>query len=100
MSSYNRYILGYHFTEGTARISNIYDVELPFQVKLPNKNGKAVLQFLVDAEDVRSYVSCSDIELTGASSLSMSDAYTCNGHPLCNCTLSGSDVHLGGSCPR
>lgn len=98
MSSYNKYVLGYHFTEGTAGISNIYDVELPFQVKLPNRNGKAVLQFLVDAEDVRSYVSCSDIELTGA--LQTSDEYTCNGHPLCNCTLGASEVHLCGSCPR
>merc|ERR1712176_1200825 len=100
MSSYNKYVLGYHFTEGTAGISNIYDVELPFQVKLPNRNGKAVLQFLVDAEDVRSYVSCSDIELSGASSPEMVDEYTCNGHPLCNCTLSDSAVQLAGSCPR
>merc|ERR1712167_431458 len=38
MSSYNKYVLGYHFTEGTAGISNIYDVELPFQVKLPDRN--------------------------------------------------------------
>lgn len=100
MNSYDKYVLGYHFTEGTAGISNIYDVELPFQVKFPNKNGRAVLQFLVDAEDVRSYVSCSDIELTGASDELTDDVYTCNGHPLCNCTLAGDNVHLSGSCPR
>merc|ERR1712048_115621 len=102
MSSYNKYVLGYHFTEGTAGISNIYDVELPFEVKLPNRNGKAIVQFLVDAEDVRSYVSCSDIELVGAiqNQDAMSDQYTCNGHPLCNCTLSETKVGLHGSCPK
>jgi hypothetical protein len=99
MSSYNKYILGYHFTEGTAGVSDIYDVDLPFKVKLPNRNGKAVVQWLVDAEDVRSYVSCSDIELTGAS-LTGADTYTCNGHPLCNCTLAEGQIALHGSCPK
>jgi len=101
-SSYNKYVLGYHFTEGTAgNGADIYDVELPFNVKFPNRNGLAVLQWLVDAEDVRSYVSCSDIELTGASSSSI-DQYVCNGHPLCNCTLAEDqeNVGLGLTCPR
>lgn len=103
-ASYNKYILGYHFTEGTAgNGADIYDVDLYFKVKFPNKNGRAVLQWLVDAEDVRSYVSCSDIELTGATSNSV-DSYVCNGHPLCNCTLPDSGntngVGLGLDCPR
>lgn len=99
MESYGKYVLGYHFTEGTAgRGDDIYDVDLTFTVKVPRKNGRAVLQWLVDAEDVRSYVSCSDVEIVGAKE--NEDSYTCNGHPLCNCTLSGEDVKLGGLCPR
>lgn len=84
------------------RDGDIYDVSLPFNVKLPNRNGRVVLQFLVDGEDVRSYVSCSDIELTGATSPISKDKYTCNGHPLCNCTV-GDDqqsVGLGLTCPQ
>jgi hypothetical protein len=100
MSSYNKYVLGYHFTEGTAGLDDIYNVDLPFKVKLPQRNGKAIVQWLVDAEDVRSYVSCSDIELVGATQDATSDQYMCNGHPLCNCTLSDAKVGLHGSCPR
>lgn len=75
---------------------------MPFTVKLPNRNGEAVLQWLVDAEDVRSYVSCSDVELTGASvEGDHSNAYICNGHPLCNCTISGGNapIGIGEGCP-
>merc|ERR1719361_3199167 len=99
-SSYNKYVLGYHFTEGTrGNGGDIYDVTLPFNVKLPNRNGRAVLQWLVDAEDVRSYVSCADVELSAASETQASSSYVCNGHPLCNCTSTTDDVRLGGACP-
>jgi len=99
-ANFNQYILGYHFTEGTAGVgSDIYSVDMPFKVTLPNRNGKAVLQWLVDAEDVRSYVSCADVELSGADEKLASSAYVCNGHPLCNCTSAGGNVHLGGACP-
>lgn len=104
-SDFEKYILGFHFTEGAAGVDDLYTVDMPFKVTLPNRNGKAVMQWLVDAEDVRSYVSCSDVELTGASSSGpASDVYTCNGHPLCNCTTGASptvgSVGLGASCPR
>merc|ERR1719428_1373000 len=105
-SDFDHYVLGFHFTEGTAGAgSDIYTVDMPFKVKLPNRNGKAVLQWLVDAEDVRSYVSCSDVELTGASSDGpAADVYTCNGHPLCNCSTDLAPtqgvVGLNGTCPR
>lgn len=101
-SSFDHYVLGYHFTEGTAGAgSDIYGVELNMKVKLPNRNGRAVIQWLVDAEDVRSYVSCSDVMLSGAT-VDAFDEYVCNGHPLCNCTLASrqDDVGLGRSCPR
>jgi hypothetical protein len=102
---FDKYILGFHFTEGTAGLSDIYTVDMPFKVMLPNRNGKAVMQWLVDAEDVRSYVSCSDVELTGATSEGLAaDVYTCNGHPLCNCTTDMAPtqgaVGLNGTCPR
>lgn len=99
---FDRYVLGYHFTEGAAgHGDDIYTVDMPFNVKLPNRNGRAVMQWLVDAEDVRSYVSCSDVELSGATSIgNTADEYTCNGHPLCNCTMSTQEVGLGMSCPR
>merc|ERR1712070_889345 len=98
---FDKYILGFHFTEGTAGLDDIYTVDMPFKVKLPNRNGKAVLQWLVDAEDVRSYVSCADVDLVGASGDASPDEYICNGHPLCNCTLtSQDDVGLGKLCPR
>lgn len=101
-SDFDHYVLGFHFTEGAAGTgSDIYTVDMPFKVKLPNRNGKAVLQWLVDAEDVRSYVSCADINLVGASGDASPDEYVCNGHPLCNCTLtSQDDVGLGQLCPR
>ena len=88
----------------------IYSVELPFRVRMPRRRGHAVLQWLVDAEDVRSYVSCATIELVGGgepthSAPAASDAvYTCNGHPLCNCTTAAPPqagaVGLGGVCPQ
>lgn len=105
-SDFNDYILGFHFTEGTAGVgSDIYTVDMPFSVKLPNRNGRAVLQWLVDAEDVRSYVSCSDVELNGATSSGPpSSAYVCNGHPLCNCTTGdvpvAGNVGIGQTCPQ
>jgi hypothetical protein len=103
-SDFNDFILGFHFTEGTAGSDgHIYTADMPFKVKLPNRNGRAVLQWLVDAEDVRSYVSCSDVELIGASSQGP-NAYVCNGHPLCNCTTgvapTASNVGLGRTCPQ
>lgn len=99
---FDKYVLGFHFTEGTAGTgSDIYTVDMPFEVKLPNRNGKAVVQWLVDAEDVRSYVSCADVEIVGAANSESSSDYVCNGHPLCNCTLSVvDDVGLGKLCPR
>jgi hypothetical protein len=100
---FNQYVLGFHFTEGTAGTgSDIYDVEMSFKVKVPNRDGTAVLQLLVDAEDVRSYVSCADVEISGAKATTGSkDDYVCNGHPLCNCTVGSADeVALGQSCPR
>lgn len=100
-----KYVLGYHFTEGTAGSGDIYSVDMPFKVTLPYRNGKAVVQWLVDAEDVRSYVSCSDIEVSGAEMTGLaSSEYVCNGHPLCNCTTGGNpvigSVGLGLECPR
>jgi hypothetical protein len=51
MKSYDDYVLGYWFTEGTAGPSNnIYGVELYAEVKLPNRAGNATLQYLTDAE--------------------------------------------------
>lgn len=87
MSSYEDYILGYWWREGTAGPnSNIYGAVVNVTVKMPNRNcDNCVLQMLADADDVRSYVSCSDISITGASgdtSLSW-----CNGHPFCDCNL-------------
>jgi len=100
-ADFNHYVLGYHFTEGTAGAgSDIYSVDMPVKVTLPNRNGRAVLQWLVDAEDVRSYVSCADVELSGAVEPVDASAYVCNGHPLCNCTLATGEVHLGGACPK
>lgn len=104
-SDFENYILGFHFTEGAAGLDNLYTVDMPFKVTLPNRNGKAVMQWLVDAEDVRSYVSCSDVELTGATSDGpAADVYTCNGHPLCNCNTNAAPilgaVGLNGTCPR
>lgn len=102
-SDFDHYVLGFHFTEGAAGTgSDIYAVDMPFKVKLPNRNGKAVVQWLVDAEDVRSYVSCADVELVGADDIMSTDDYVCNGHPLCNCTLTTShgNVGLGDLCPR
>lgn len=110
-SHFERYVLGYHFTEGTAGDASapegIYSVELPFAVKLPRRSGHAVLQWLVDAEDVRSYVSCTSVELVGGAELSSAAveySYTCNGHPLCNCTTASAPlagaVGLGGVCPQ
>jgi hypothetical protein len=105
-SDFEKYVLAFHFTEGTAGTGgDIYSADLPFKVKLPNRNGKAVLQWLVDAADVRSYVSCSDVELTGADPAGPpSDEYVCNGHPLCNCTTAIEPtlgaVGLNGACPR
>jgi len=99
-TDFNQYILGYPFTAGTAGAgSDICSVDMPFKVTLPNRNGRAVLQWLVDAEDVRSYVSCADVELSGAAETPESSAYVCNGHPLCNCTSSAEGVRLGGACP-
>merc|ERR1711957_320775 len=98
-SDFENYILGFHFTEGAAGLDDLYTVDMPFKVTLPNRNGKAVMQWLVDAEDVRSYVSCSDVELSGAAETPQSSAYVCNGHPLCNCTSSSEGVRLGGACP-
>jgi len=102
-ADFNHYVLGFHFTEGTAGTgSDIYAVDMPFKIKVPNRDGTAVLQWLVDAEDVRSYVSCSDVEIVGATdSAATSEEYVCNGHPLCNCTVGSVDsVALGQSCPR
>lgn len=111
---FSKYILGYHFTEGTASNASsplgIYDVVLPFKVRMPRRAGHAVLQWLVAAEDVRAYVSCSTIELTGANhapavgGVPPTAEWTCNGHPLCNCTthdapVAGS-VGLGMTCPQ
>lgn len=100
------YVLGYHFTEGTAGDDDapkgIYSVVMPFRVRVPGRGGRAVLQWTVDAEDVRSYVSCSDVEVTGGSAAGRE--YTCNGHPLCNCTTSAAPaaggVGLGATCPQ
>lgn len=106
---YNKYILGYHFTEGAAGDESapegIYACDMPIKVKLPNRDGRAVFQWLVDAEDVRSYVSCSDVVLRGASPDGPpGDAYTCNGHPLCNCTTTSpadsTSVGLHRICPQ
>lgn len=102
-SDFDHYVLGFHFTEGAAGTgSDIYTVDLPFNVKLPNRNGNAVVQLLVDAEDVRSYVSCADVELSGADASMPSDSYVCNGHPLCDCSLAseGEDFGLGKLCPH
>tara|TARA_B110001452_G_scaffold29415_1_gene23106 strand:- start:2200 stop:2670 length:471 start_codon:yes stop_codon:yes gene_type:complete len=84
---FTSYVLGYHFTEGTAGSPSdpegIYSVEFGFKVRMPNRKGRAVLQWLVDAGDVRSYVSCSSIEIVGdASAAQGKSSYTCNGHPL------------------
>jgi hypothetical protein len=83
---------------------------MPFKVKMPQRAGKAVLQWLVAAEDVRAYVSCSTIELTGKGSPSpapvpaASAQWSCNGHPLCNCTTHAAPVAgavgLGMTCPQ
>ena len=71
---------------------------------MPNRPGKAVLQWLVDAEDVRSYVSCSSIEISGTGAGADADAWTCNGHPLCNCTThaapTNESVGIGRVCPQ
>jgi len=85
MSSYEDYILGYWFREGTAGPnSNIYGSFVNVTVRMPNKNcDNCILQMLMDADDVRSYVNCADISITGASG---DDSLTwCNGHPFCNC---------------
>ena len=72
MTDYTTYVLGYHFTEGTAGEdpespdADIYSTVLRTRLALPARNGRAVLQWLVDAEDVRSYVSCADVELRAA----------------------------------
>lgn len=106
LESFENNILGYWFMEGVAGCDpndpkgNIYAGDLSLTVTMPNKNGKAILQFLMDAEDVRSYVTCSDIQLAGAT---QADApVKCNGHPFCDCktnlnATSGFGLH--GTCP-
>ena len=134
-SGFESYVLGFHFTEGTAGDESdpegIYSVSLGFEVTMPRRTGRAVLQWLVDAEDVRSYVSCHVVEIVGAREHGVeivgggasgaeatpapetarakaehapSEYYTCNGHPLCNCTTSrapvAGGVALGLTCPQ
>lgn len=57
-SHFTSYVLGYHFSEGTSGDASapegIYSVVLGFKVRMPNRKGRAALQWLVDAEDVRS----------------------------------------------
>jgi hypothetical protein len=111
---FNTFVLGYHFTEGTATNASspdgIYGVVMPFNVRMPRKTGHAVLQWLVAAEDVRAYVSCSTVEIVAADggaqepSAATAAAWTCNGHPLCNCTTHAAptfgSVGLGLTCPQ
>jgi hypothetical protein len=114
---FNTYVLGYHFTEGTATNASspdgIYGVVMPFNVRMPRRTGRAVLQWLVAAEDVRAYVSCSTVEIVAADGATSSaatptvgteTAWTCNGHPLCNCTTheapTSGAVGLGLTCPQ
>jgi len=120
-SHFTSYVLGYHFSEGTSGDASapegIYSVVLGFKVRMPNRKGRAALQWLVDAEDVRSYVSCTTIEIIGATIESpqrspssaplhgpRTDSYACNGHPLCNCTTTheptSPNVGLGLVCPQ
>ena len=55
-SHFTSYVLGYHFSEGTSGDASapegIYSVVLGFKVRMPNRKGRAALQWLVDAEDV------------------------------------------------
>ena len=110
---FNTFVLGYHFTEGTATNASspdgIYGVVMPFHVRMPRRTGHAVLQWLVAAEDVRAYVSCSTVEIVAAhgalpTTVGTDTAWTCNGHPLCNCTTHGAPtagrVGLGLTCPQ
>merc|ERR1712072_1126442 len=40
-SDFTDYILGFHFTEGTSGTGgHLYTVDMPFKVKLPNRNGR------------------------------------------------------------
>jgi len=105
MSSYEDYILGYWFREGTAGPNeNIFGAVVNVTVKMPNRNcDNCVLQMLTDADDVRSYVHCADIQITGASG---DDTLSwCNGHPFCDCQLEDpnppffSEYGLGKICP-
>ena len=69
----------------------IYDAVLTTKLMMPNRAGRAVLQWQTDTEDVRSYVSCSDIVIKenphGPLAHLPPDVSLCNGHPLCNCTI-------------
>lgn len=99
--SYEKYILGYWFTEGWDMGGTFpdYEGEVTTRVRLPNKNGRAVLQWMSDADDGRSYVSCSDLLIQGAQE-EEGCFVQCNGHPYCNCTVSDSGPYgLHQSCP-
>merc|ERR1711957_435963 len=53
-TDFNQYILGYHFTEGTAGAgSDIYSVDMPFKVTLPNRNGHPLCNCTSSTEGVR-----------------------------------------------
>merc|ERR1739848_522383 len=104
MESYEDYILGYWWREGTAGPnSNIYGAVVNVTVKMPNRNcDNCILQMLADADDVRSYVSCADISITGASG---DDTFYQNNDfisqvgvtDFCgNCASNGCPLHCGG----
>eukprot|EP00164_Ancoracysta_twista_P001415 GFYU01001845.1.p1 GENE.GFYU01001845.1~~GFYU01001845.1.p1 ORF type:complete len:354 (-),score=116.53 GFYU01001845.1:51-1112(-) len=102
MASFEDNILGYWFMEGTSGPqSDIYSAQVSVKAKMPNRNSeRAVLQWLVDADDVRSYVSCADIAITGGTD-SGDIEVECNGHPFCDCNTvtTGGDFGLGKDCP-
>mmetsp|Transcript_6080 Transcript_6080/g.22300 ORF Transcript_6080/g.22300 Transcript_6080/m.22300 type:complete len:412 (+) Transcript_6080:52-1287(+) len=110
---FHDYILGYHFNEGTMGCADaynntcVYSAVMKTRLMMPNRAGRAVLQWHTDTEDARSYVSCSDIIVTenpsGKNAHLPPDVSLCNGHPLCNCTIVSKptygSVGLGAQCP-
>jgi hypothetical protein len=104
-TSFEDYILGYWFMEGTKSPDpNIYEVLVNITTTLPERDcDRCVLQVLFDTEDLRSYVSCSDIQVYGAQERDVNEVFaTCNGHPFCDCTpdvTATDNFGLGGNCP-
>jgi len=99
LDQFEKYILGYWWVEGFINQHTLtVNVELPLR-----PCDRCVLQYLHEAADARSYVTCADVMLSpSAPTVPVYSAgqHNCNGHPLCNCKEGvAARYGLGGRCP-